>query len=117
MKEFAYNYETLANLSGFSSDNLRKAISRGELNVGDLRSAAVWLASCGAPELRAEMARRLIPAVLGTSHRADQPGMHNIATSYDVMLQIFKRDVASRSGRAERGVKTLQAKRRAKKAK
>jgi hypothetical protein len=112
MKEFSYNYETLANLSGFTPENLRKAISRGELKVGDLRSAAIWLAACGTLELRAAMAQRLIPAVLGTSPRADQPGLHNIAASYDIMLQIFKRDGQARALRANRAAKTAKTRRR-----
>jgi hypothetical protein len=112
MKEFYYNYETLAHLSGFSSEDMRKSISRGEIKVDDLRSVAIWLASKGSPDLRAEMARRLIPVVLGTSKRADQTGLHNIASSPDLLLQVFRRDVKERTARAGQAVETKKKLRR-----
>lgn len=101
-REFMYNYETLSHLSGWASDRIRQDVARKSLKLGDLRSATIWLAHNGLPEIRAEMAKALLPVALGCVRRSDENGLANIAGSYDILRQLYKRDDSARHARGNR---------------
>ena len=104
---FTYNIETLANLSGWPANRVHQDVHREGIDISYLRDAAFWLASNGTPEVRAEMAKRLIPAVLGSRRRTDENEMlFNQASSYDLMLEVFRRDRMFRDQRAKKIIRT-----------
>lgn len=100
---YTYNVETLVNLSGWPRNRVYQDITREGLDVASIRDVAVWLSANGGPELRAEMAKRLIPSVLGSRRRTDDnERLFNQASSYDLMLEIMKRDQLFRAARVSK---------------
>jgi len=104
MHEFTYTYDTLLKISGQTSERLRQDISRGDLIPESLASVAVWLADNGMPRLRAEMAKRLIPPVLGTTRRDLKANkeLQAMASGLDIVLAIFQRDQQARRTRSKK---------------
>lgn len=98
---YYYTAEELAREAGWPVNRVHQDVTRHDLQLGRVAEAAVWLAANGAPELRARMAKRLIPVVLGTKER--RPGsnqaLSNIIGS-DLMLIIFQEDAGKRKKRS-----------------
>lgn len=101
--EWTYNYETLAKLSGWPVNKIQQDTTRGRMQPGRLADAVLWLAENGAPELRAEIAKRLLPVVLGLhrpNHHAKEIG--NLVSGLDLLQQVFRRDEQARRLRAKK---------------
>lgn len=105
-KELIVTYETIAHCTDFSEDFVRKAVSRGELNESDLGSVAVWLAENGNPHIRAAMARRIGPILLGLIGRSatESDRLMGQMENQDMVLGMFKSHNKPRVKRA-RGIK------------
>lgn len=101
--KFTYNTEILARLSGWAVNRIHQDTHREGINLGRFEEACLWMASNGLPEFRAELAKRLIPAVLGARRRTEEnETLLNQASSYDLMLEVFKRDRLFRDSRAKK---------------
>lgn len=101
--EYTYSNETLARLSGWTINRIHQDVFREGVNLGRFDEACLWLASNATPEFRAELAKRLIPAVLGARRRTEENDtLLNQASSYDLMLEIFKRDRLLKDTRAKK---------------
>jgi len=106
--QWTYNYETLAKLSGWPYNRLAQDSSRENANFERLDETCIWLAENGRPELRAEMAKRLLPTILGLPSRGQAAAaqLTNIISTIDLLYQIFRRDDQLRKARAKKIVKS-----------
>src|SRR5688572_20682964 len=98
---YAYTVETLVKLSGWPRNRIDQDVRRKDLRLGKVEEAAVWLAANGNPELRARMARKLLPVVLGTKERRpqDSAALAEII-GLDLLETIFDLDAGKRKRRA-----------------
>lgn len=62
---YEYSNESLVEISDWPADRLYQDQTRGDIDMQRLASVAVWLAANGKPWLRAKMAAKLLPEVLG----------------------------------------------------
>jgi hypothetical protein len=110
-KNLIASREMIAHCSMFDLQFVHQAATRGQMNTEDLASVCVWLAEHGKPELRAAMARRLVPVVLGVSSR-DQSKNDQLAMlveDHDILLSIFRRADKPRQARAKQIGRTKKA--------
>jgi DNA polymerase III epsilon subunit-like protein len=102
-KKLIATREMIAHYSMFDKNFVDRCAVRGQIDTEDLASVCIWLAEHGKPELRAQMARRLVPAVLGVSGQ-DQTKNDRLAAlveDVDILLSIFKRVDKPRQTRAK----------------
>lgn len=66
---FSYDYETVAELSDWPQNRLHQDQTRGDIDMANIASVAIWLAANGKPWVRAALAAKLVPDLLGTTSR------------------------------------------------
>lgn len=67
---FEYGYEQVNKLSDWPANRLFQDQTRGDVDIENLASVAVWLAANAKPWLRAAMASKLLPDLLGSMGRS-----------------------------------------------
>lgn len=94
---FEYGYEQVNKLSDWPANRLFQDQTRGDINMDDLASIAVWLAANGKPWLRAKMFSKLAPDVFGTGNRsASASELIDAQTSPELMSIVFAQSVKPR---------------------
>lgn len=58
--EWTYSYLDLAKLTGLSQNAIHQAVTRGNLDPGNLESVLVWLSRQANPELKRAMLRHAL---------------------------------------------------------
>lgn len=101
---FEYDYETITKLSGWTPDHLRQSVARDGVKIASLSDVAIWLAANGKPKLRAEMARQLLPAIIGVELRrtSSSRDLSNQVRNFDLLLEIFERADKLRHARSKK---------------
>lgn len=95
--EFKYGYDTVSKLSDWPYDRLLRDVSDGTVNMDDLASVCLWLASNGKPRLRAALASKLLPAIFGTSGRraVTNQAIESMAST-ELMQLVFEQSAQQR---------------------
>jgi hypothetical protein len=101
-EDFTYSYEEMARLSGWDVNRIYQDATRKSIQMGRLEQVVVWLAANGVPELRAEMARSIVPVVLGTKRERQTSRDKDLDKRLDTMLALFEHDAGARKGRAKK---------------
>jgi hypothetical protein len=109
--EYTYNIKTLSELSGWEPNRIYQDAHREGLKISKLSEAVEWLAANGLPELRARLARRVLPVILGTRrHTEENDYLLSKPLSYDPVLEMFQLDRNLRNARAKKIAKVRRRK-------
>lgn len=112
MKKFIVTRETIAACTIYGENNVAKSIGYKELVEDDLASIAIWLSEHGTPHIRAAMARRLTPVVLGLVGRTttESDRLMGMIEGEDLLLQMFKTHTKPRVAKSKKLSKLLTGK-------
>src|SRR5688500_14110699 len=102
MKTLSVTRELIAHYSQSEVMFVHQEVKRKNLDALDLGDIAVWLAEHGTPEIRARMARRLVPVVLGLVQRssADSDRLLSKVEDMDLARMIVNTAAKPRKERA-----------------